>query len=202
MREERAVARVFDRVARVYDRLDAPERRLGGTRRRRRLLREARGEVLEVGIGTGLNLAHYPDDTSLTGIDISERMLERASRRSRRMGRAVRLELAGAQKLPFPDGSFDTVAATCVFCSVADPAQGLREVRRVLRPGGRALLLEIVRPRTPLLGRAADLATPLTRRLMGAEVNRRIEEEVTSAGLVIREVRASGIWREIVAEPA
>jgi ubiquinone/menaquinone biosynthesis C-methylase UbiE len=192
-------ARVYDRIASIYDLLEAPMEAMGGRARRERVIRGARGEVLEVGVGTGANLEHYPEGVSLTGIDLSEKMLERARGRAAKLGRETRLERQNVESLPYPDDSFDTVTATCVFCSVDDPVQGLREVRRVVRPGGEVRLLEHVRPRNPLLGKLFDLVTPLTRRLMGPEINRRTEENVAAAGLAIEAVRRDGIWREIVA---
>lgn len=192
-----AIERVYDRVARLYDAYTAPMEWMGGAARRRRVLGRARGRVLEVGIGTGQNLRWYPPDVELTGVDISERMLERAAGRARAVGREVELVHASAERLPFEDDAFDTVTAACVFCSVADPVRGLREVRRVVRPEGEVLLLEHVRPENPLLGRLFDLLTPLTRRLFGPAINRRTEENVRAAGLEIVEVRRDGIWREI-----
>lgn len=194
------VTRVYDRVARIYDIYDAPMEWLGGNHRRDRVLRRARGEVLEVGIGTGRNLDRYPPGVHLTGIDVSEGMLRRARRRADRLGGDVRLEQADVQQLSFADASFDTVTATCVFCSVADPVQGLREVARVVKPDGLVLLLEHVRPRNPLLGWLADRLSPLTRRLFGPEINRRTEENVAAAGLEIIDVRRQGIWRELAAQ--
>lgn len=194
-------ARVYDRTARFYDVMDAPMDWLGGRRRRGRVLGGAAGEVLEVGVGTGRNLSQYPEGVRLTGIDISERMLERASRRAERLGVEVCLEHADVERLPFADDSFDTVTATCVFCSVADPVRGLEEVGRVCRSDGRILLLEHVRPRNRVLGRLFDLLTPITRRVVGPEINRRTEENVAEAGLEILEVRRAGVMREIVARP-
>lgn len=173
--------------------------RIGGAERRRRVIGRARGRVLEVGIGTGRNLPHYPEGTELVGIDISGRMLERARRRAEQLGRGVRLEQADVEALPFADDSFDTVLASCVFCSVADPIQGLREVRRVVKPEGQVLLLEHVRPEKPVLGRLFDLLSPVTRRLLGPEINRRTEANVEAAGLTMTDVRRNGVWREIVA---
>lgn len=192
----------YDRIARWYDLVDRPMDLLGGVDdRRRRLLARAHGATLEVGVGTGRNLDLYPSDADITGIDTSANMLDRARRRAARLGVPARLELADVQELPFPDATFDTVVATCVFCSVADPVAGLREVARVVRPDGRVLLLEHVRPRTRALGWLFDLINPIVRRTIGPNVNRRTEDNVARAGLHAVEIRRWGIWREIVARP-
>lgn len=201
-REQDAVTRVYDRTARWYDAQTAPMEWLGGTRRRRRVLSRARGQVLEVGIGTGLNLDCYAPDVQLTGIDISERMLDRARRRADRLHRDVTLRQADVRRMDFADASFDAVTGACVFCSVADPVAGLREVARVVKPNGEVLLLEHVRPTNPVLGWLADRLSPLTRRLMGPDINRRTEDNVRAAGLEIVELRRHGVWREIVARRA
>ena len=193
-----AVARTYDRIAFVYDLYDAPMERLGGERRRRRLLGRARGSVLEVGIGTGLNLELYPAGVRLTGIDISSRMLSRAATRAARLDLAPALVRGDVERLPFRDRTFDTVVATCVFCSVADPVAGLRELTRVVRDDGQVLLLEHVRPTNPALGLVADLLSPLTRRLMGPALNRRTEENAVAAGIRLVSVRRQAIWREMV----
>lgn len=196
--EQARVTRVYDRIAVVYNACDRAMDFMGGAERRRRLLAGARGRTLEVGIGTGRNLEHYAADVELTGVDVSARMLQRARRRAQRLGRAVDLVMGDVQALPFADASFATVVATCVFCSVADPGRGLAEVRRVLRPGGKVLLLEHVRPEQPLLGSLADGLTPLTQRLFGPALNRRTEATVAGAGLVVESIRREAVWREMV----
>jgi SAM-dependent methyltransferase len=100
--------------------------------------------------------------------------------------------LADIEVLPYPDNSFDTVTAACVFCSVGDPVRGLREAARVVRRDGQVLLYEHVRPHNPILGKLADLVSPLTRRLLGPELNRPTEQHVQTAGLRLSEVRRHG----------
>lgn len=199
--DQAEVTRRYDRMARFYDVYDAPMEWLGNRRRRRRLISQVEGDVLEVGVGTGKNLPFYPPGQQLTGIDVSERMLNRARDRADRLGISVSLGVADVTRLPFDNDRFDTTVATSVFCSVGDPIAGLAELGRVTKPEGSILLLEHVRPRNPLLGWLADLATALTRRLFGFRANRRTEENVAAAGLRIVRVRPEGVWREIVASP-
>ncbi len=200
-RPQEAVTAAYDRMSPFYDLYDAPMEVMGGRRRRKRVIGGARGRTLEIGVGTGRNLALYPPGVEVTGIDVSEGMLDRARRRAREGDLQVDLRQADVQALPFEDDSFDTVTATCVFCSVADPVAGLREVARVVAPEGRVLLLEHVRPRNRVLGWIFDRLTPLVSRVFGPEINRRTEENVEAAGLEIVDVRRSGIWREITARP-
>lgn len=104
----------------------------------------ARGATLEVAIGTGANLSHYPADVELTGIDWSPAMLEVARRQTARADRAVTLRQADATALPFPAESFDTVVSTFALCCIPDERAALVEALRVLRPGGRLLLADHV----------------------------------------------------------
>ena len=200
--EQDSVTRRYDRIAWRYDICDAPMEWMGTRKRRRRLLSGAEGRTLEVGIGTGKNLAHYPVDTDLIGIDVSGSMLRRARERAHRIGISPILQVADVTDLPFADDTFDTAVATCVFCSVADPVVGLGELERVVRPGGRILLLEHVRPRNRAMGRLADMITLVTRRWFGFRANRRTEDNVAAAGLDVIEVRRTRTWREMVARSA
>jgi ubiquinone/menaquinone biosynthesis C-methylase UbiE len=102
------------------------------------------GEVLEVAVGTGLNLPHYPSGVRITGVDISPEMLTMAGDRAERLGIEVTLREGDAQALPFADASFDTVVCTLGLCSIPDDRKAIAEMKRVLRPGGRLLLLDHV----------------------------------------------------------
>ncbi|MET4637192.1 class I SAM-dependent methyltransferase [Mycetocola sp. 2940] len=133
-------------TASIYDPFLWFGERLGMQSRRRRLLRAARGRVLEIGAGTGLNLDLYPDAIDdLILAEPAEPMADRLRRRRSQLGRSAHIVAAPAEALPFEDGSFDTVVSTLVLCTVTDPERALAEVRRVLRPDGRLLFCEHVR---------------------------------------------------------
>jgi ubiquinone/menaquinone biosynthesis C-methylase UbiE len=111
--------------------------------RRRHALARVRGRILEIGIGTGLSLDAYPDEVDrIWAIDPNPGMLRRLEAKKDRKRIAVETQPAGAEQIPHPDDSFDTVSCTHVICSLPDPARALAEVRRVLRPGGRLVFLE------------------------------------------------------------
>jgi ubiquinone/menaquinone biosynthesis C-methylase UbiE len=116
---------------------------------RSRVAGEATGRVLEIGAGTGFNFLYYPEDAHVVATEPNPEMLRRAEPRAREHG--IDLQAAPAERLPFEEGSFDTVVATGVFCSVDDPARALAEVYRVLRPGGELRFNEHVR--APAAGR-------------------------------------------------
>lgn len=199
--EQAEVTHRYDRMARVYDLYDAPMELMGTKKRRRALVGNASGTVLEAGVGTGKNLRYYAAGTEVAGIDVSSQMLQRAERRLASLRLKANLLEADVQDLPFDDDTFDVAVGTCVFCSVADPVQGLRELGRVVRPDGRILLLEHVRPTNWFPGRTADIVSEITRRVFGFRTNRRTEANVAMAGLEILEVTRSGVWRQIVARP-
>lgn len=192
--------RRYDRRARFYDLMEAGMEKLRfAAWRKLQWSKITGGEVLEVGVGTGKNLDYYPRSGRVTAIDLSNEMLARAKKKAGALAKSPRLVKMDVQQLKFRDNSFDTVAATFVFCSVPDPVLGLKEVARVCRPGGKVVLLEHVLSDNSLLGWLMNTVNPLVVRLMGANINRRTVENVRASGLVIDRVRRFGIVRLIEA---
>ena len=176
--------------AALYDICTAPSEAMGLRRMRRRLLSAAHGRVLEVGAGTGANLPLYPPQAHVVATEYDDSMARQARKRLNKAPAPVQLLLADAQALPFADASFDTVVGTLVFCTIAEPLLALGEVRRVLRPGGRLLLLEHVRWENAF-GRLQDGLTPLWKRFAhGCHLDRRTLETVRMAGFEVEGVRA------------
>ncbi|NOR01559.1 methyltransferase domain-containing protein [Mycolicibacterium fortuitum] len=140
--------RYWDKKSRNYDReIGFFDRHLFGDSRHW-VCSQAAGDVLEVAIGTGLNLPFYPETIRLTGIDWSEQMLELARGRAAELGHTATLQQADAHRLPFDDASFDTVVCTFGLCAIPDHTQALTEMTRVLRPGGRLILVDHIRSST------------------------------------------------------
>lgn len=189
--------RRYDRISRTYDLMEwAVERRAFGSWRPRLWDLVEGPRVLEVGVGTGKNLPYYPADAEVTAIDFSPGMLSHARRRAAEMGSNVELREMDVQQLDLPDDSFDTVITTFVFCSVPDPVVGLREIARVLRPGGRLLMLEHVLSMKPVLGGVMRAANPLVVRMMGANMTRRTRNNIEAAGFLIE--KETDLWLDIV----
>jgi len=158
---------------------------------RHRVAGGAEGRVLEVGVGTGLNLPFYPMDrvVRLVGLEPDPHMGRRAAARARRLGLPLELVAAPAEEIPFASGSFDTVVATHVFCTVVDPRRALAEVFRVLRPGGMFRFLEHVRASDERAARWQDRLTPVWRRVAaGCHPNRPTAEEIEAAGFLLDEL--------------
>jgi ubiquinone/menaquinone biosynthesis C-methylase UbiE len=152
--------------------------------------------VLEIGVGTGKNIAYYPPGIEITAIDLSPRMLEHARQRAVEVNTSVHLMTADAQALPFPDASFDAVVATFVFCSVPDPVLGLCEAQRVLKPSGQLLLLEHVLTANRLIRPLMHAANPLVVRVMGANINRETVANAERAGFQL--LRIDNLMSDIV----
>ena len=170
-----------------------------------RLWSDVKGpKVLEVGVGTGRSFQYYPAGIDISAIDLSDQMLARARQKAEREGLSIELKVMDVQKLDFFDNSFDSVIASCTFCSVPDPILGLQEIRRVTRPGGTILFVEHMRHDNYLLGKFMDLFNPFFVWLIGPSINRRTLDNMHKAGMEIVKVEnlaMGGILKFIVASP-
>lgn len=187
-----------ERVRGIYERL-APrfDRKIGFWERvlfgggREWVCGQAKGDVLEIAVGTGRNFAFYPADVRLTGVELSPAMLEIARRRAEELGRAVDLHEADAEALPFEDESFDTVVCTLSLCSIPHDRKAVTEAKRVLRPGGGFLLLEHVRSPNPLVRAGQRLLEPINARLEGDHLLREPLEHLRAEGFEIERLERS-----------
>jgi len=188
------IAPLWDRVwASIYDRMTAGSERAGMSDKRRELVADARGATLELGAGTGWNLRHYPAAVSrLVLVEPSPFMAAKLRERVAREagGRAVEVVEAGGEALPFGDDEFDTAVVTLVLCTVPDASAALRELARVLRPGGTLLFLEHVRSADPGLARWQDRLEPPWRWAgNGCHCNRDTLATLEASPLVVERVR-------------
>jgi phosphatidylethanolamine/phosphatidyl-N-methylethanolamine N-methyltransferase len=196
-RASHTTRRRYDRLAGVYDMMEAGIERAAFRRWRRDLWSSVEGErILEVGVGTGKNIPYYPQGAHVVAIDLSPRMLQQARPRAAHLGADVELHEMDVEQLEFADASFDAVVATFVFCSVSLPVEGLREIRRVLRPGGRLHMLEHVLSRRSGLRQFMRLLNPAVVRIMGANIDRETRANIEAAGFELESER--DLWLDIV----
>jgi ubiquinone/menaquinone biosynthesis C-methylase UbiE len=174
-----------------YDRVLAPTESAGLGAERERVLASAHGSVVEVGAGTGVNLAHYPPGVrELVVTEPEEPMARRLRARVSALGIRARVVNARAERLPFADGSFDCAVSTLTLCTADDHVAALHELHRVLRPGGALLFIEHVRSSDDeALARMQDRVAPLWRRFgHGCRCNRRTLEAIEAAPFDVREL--------------
>jgi ubiquinone/menaquinone biosynthesis C-methylase UbiE len=177
----------WDLRARAYDALEASDLRRGPSKAR--LFSRIRGRTLFLGIGTGIDIRHFPPGADVTGIDLSQEMIRRAKQRCAAYPGSLKLLRMDAMHLGFRDDCFDTVVTSCTLCSVSNPAHVLAELYRVLRPGGIFLFLEHVMSTDPLLGLALNWMTLSTRR-SGTAMNRDTLSAVKAVGFEIENIES------------
>jgi len=186
--EQKATQRKWDNAAKSFDLLNGlgPEARWAPVKRE--LFSAMQGKILFLAVGTGLDIQFFPPGHDIVGIDISPKMLEKAADRAAAYPGDLRLQEMDVHEMSFEDGSFDQVFTSCTFCSVPDPVHGLRELRRVLKPGGELHMFEHTGSRYFPFRLMLNLMTPLSRKV-GPEMNRDTVGNVERAGFRIREVR-------------
>jgi len=189
-----------DWVARFYDTFNFFVERFA-SRRRKEILRKAKGNILEVGVGTGSSLKDYPLSEQIVAVDVSKEMLRRAEGKLKNYNGQIELCRGDVRNLPFRDEIFETIFGSWVFCSVTDPVKGLIEVCRVLKKEGQLLMLEHVKSENKALGYLMDKSNPLAARLGVGNINRDTVANLREAGFKIKEERnlAYDVVKAIVA---
>jgi ubiquinone/menaquinone biosynthesis C-methylase UbiE len=199
--ESDRVRRLYEKEAPKYDRqMRFFDRALfaGG---REWVCSQAAGNVLEIAVGTGRNLPHYRDTVQLTGIEFSPAMLEIARQAAAEIGRTIDLRVGDAQALDFSDETFDTVVCTLALCTIPDDRAAVSEAKRVLRSGGRFLLLEHVRSPNPAVRLGQRLLDPLAVRFEGDHLLREPLDHLRAEGFEIQQLIRSklGIVERVTA---
>jgi ubiquinone/menaquinone biosynthesis C-methylase UbiE len=162
---------------------------------------QARGDVLEIAIGTGRNLPHYPAEVRLTAIELSPEMLSVARKRAADLGREVDLREGNAEALDFPDASFDTVVCTFALCTIPDDRKAVAEAKRVLRAGGRFVAIEHVGSPVGIVRAVERLLEPITVRFEGDHLTREPLDHLNAEGFKVEQLNRSkwGIVERVLA---
>jgi ubiquinone/menaquinone biosynthesis C-methylase UbiE len=185
----------WDNAAKLFDFMNGygPERRWGPAKKE--LYANMSGKVLFLALGTGLDIQCFPAGQDITGIDISSKMLEYAKPRIESYQGSIEAHEMDVTELQFADDSFDQVFTSCTFCSVQDPIAGLKELYRVLKPGGQLYMFEHTGSRHFPFNFMLNVMSPLTRSL-GPDMSRKTEHNVTEAGFQINKV--TNIYLDVV----
>jgi ubiquinone/menaquinone biosynthesis C-methylase UbiE len=197
------IAEKYNHFARWFDLIEGVPDLLGVRKLRQRLLRQASGQVLEVAVGTGKTLRHYPQRCRIIAVDVSSEMLSVARKRAAKLSMDVSFSLADAEALPFRDKIFDTVVSSLTTCTFPNPVTALKEMARVCRPGGRILLVEHGRSDRAWLGRWQDRRADSFAKQLGCHWNREPVEIAHEGGLMTLRASRSffGIFHLIEAKP-
>jgi ubiquinone/menaquinone biosynthesis C-methylase UbiE len=185
-----------ERIRRIYDRRAVTASKPRGDDNLRWLCEQAEGDTLEVGIGRGRTLPFYPPDVHLTGIELSSVALEIARRRADELGIPATLRQGDAAALPYPDDHFETVVFSFVLCTIPDDRGAVAEAARVLRPGGRLLLVEHVRSPNPAVRIIERLLEPIALWRLGDHLLREPLDHVLAEGLELERLERS--WFGVV----
>ena len=206
MSKNNKIKKRYDRIAPVYDSLELimEKGKMGDWRHN--LWQKVESKIdkkdmrlLEAWVGSGKNIEYYPEQIEIYAIDFSPKMLKEAEKKANKFNKEVKLVEMDIQNLDFEDNYFDLIVTSCVFCSVPDPVQGLKELKRVLKEDGRIIMLEHMRSQNELVGKFMDWFNWVSLYTWGANINRKTMENIEKAGLEIVEVNdlMSDIVKEI-----
>ena len=193
----------YDLTSHIYEPINTLLEKPTGIRRARKgLIEKARGRVIELGVGTGLNLPFYREDVEVVGVDVSEGMLKKA--KGKKSPARVKLVKADARSLPFPDKSFDTAVSTFFLCVVPEKERVLGEVRRILKPDGLFLAMECSPPKNLIFRAFLSGLSALTSRLTGTDFRMDVGNLLRKSGFEILEEKdlVNGAVRILVAKPS
>ena len=206
MSEDNKIKKRYDRIAPVYDSLELlmEKGKMGDWRQNlwqkvENKIDKKEMRLLEAGVGSGKNIKYYPDQIEIYAIDFSPKMIKEAEQKAKKYNKEIKLMEMDIQNLDFEDNYFDLIVTSCVFCSVPDPIQGLKELKRVLKEDGRIIMLEHMRSRNQVVGKLMDWFNWVSLYTWGANINRRTMENIEKAGLELVEVNdlMSDIVKEI-----
>lgn len=199
--ETARVRRIQDKEAPRYDRqISFFERVLFGGGREW-VCSQAEGKVLELAAGTGRNLEHYPEGVEITAVELSPQMITIGRKRAEALGREADLRIGDVQDLDFKDESFDTVVCTLGLCTIPDPRKAIGEAHRVLRPGGKLILLEHVRSPSLPVRTIERVLEPLSVRFQADHLTREPLEYLKAEGFEVERLERSkwGIVERVLA---
>lgn len=178
----------YDRNALFYDLFKLPVEKLLYSKWRKKYFSSLKGNILEVGIGTGKNIDYYNDEAEVKGIDFSQKMLEKGRQKLTKSGKKnITLIQMDVENLNFQDNSFNYVITSSVFCSVPDPIKGLKEIRRVLKPDGKLIMIEHVLSKNRFISFLQNLFNGIVRFFTGVNINRDTGKNIIKSGMEVIE---------------
>lgn len=190
------VIKRYNRISKIFNFIQENSESMKSDKWRKTITKNLKGKVLEVGVGSGKNISLYPENTDITAIDFSPRMLEMAKKKALKYDKNVKLVEMDAQNMSFPDNTFDSIFTTCVFCTVPDPVKGFEEIRRVCKPNGKIYMLEHVRSEKKMIGILMDIMNPVVNKIVGSNINRDTVSNIKKAGF--EEIEVNNLLSDIV----
>lgn len=180
--------RKYNRIARIYDVINRGTEKRWFSKWKKEFFSPLKGKILEVGIGTGKSIEYFGEGAKVIGIDPSEKMLAKAREKLVKLDKENVILIEGdVENMKFEDNTFDYVVTSCVFCSVPNPVNGLQEIRRVLKPTGKLIMMEHVLSKNPIIALIEHLHNPITKFIFGVNINRNTKQNILSSGMKIIE---------------
>ncbi|MCK5476925.1 MAG: methyltransferase domain-containing protein [Candidatus Aenigmarchaeota archaeon] len=189
MDEETAkIQKRYNRIAKFYDIFELFGEKVWFYKWRKKFISPLKGKILEIGIGTGKNIDFYNREAIVTGIDFSKDMLNKAQEKlEKAQKKNITLKQMDVENLEFTDNSFDYVVTSFVFCSVPKPIKGLKEIKRVLKPTGKLIMIEHILSKNTILAFIENTLNLLVKYIMGVNINRDTKQNIIDVGFIIVE---------------